>query len=164
MAKHIFTKCIHDLLREKTRIISTHHFEYLENADLVIVLENGRIVQYGKGGDIIGQMRKSELSKMSPAESYQSLEKIEDSDMIVNEIKNEEVLDKLEEEEIKKQDEEEKEHGVISLIVYKYYTFSVGIILSILTIVFLFLMQGDFNFKEKIYYLKKLYKKNFFSK
>ena len=45
---HIFSQCIRGLLKNKTRILCTHHTEYLWEADLVVVMENGAIVAEGK--------------------------------------------------------------------------------------------------------------------
>lgn len=54
-----------------------------------------------------------------------------------------------------KRDEEEKEHGVISFAVYKYYFKSIGMILCTLTFLFLALMQGKhyyyYNFLKIVY-------------
>jgi ATP-binding cassette subfamily C (CFTR/MRP) protein 10 len=52
VARHIFDKCINGLLRSKTRILCTHHIQYLLSADHILVMENGRITQQGKYSDI----------------------------------------------------------------------------------------------------------------
>nr|QUF59457.1 ATP-binding cassette transporter Abcc10 [Brachionus angularis] len=138
VAKHIFSKCINELLQDKTRIITTHHYEYLENADLVLVVENGKIVKYGKGSEIIpGFKRADKGDRTYSIGSYMSLE-----------MNNEEINKKLDQEEINRIDEEEKENGVISYIVYKYYCLSVGLLLCFLTILFLFLMQASKNLTD----------------
>jgi ATP-binding cassette subfamily C (CFTR/MRP) protein 10 len=48
VARHIFNKCISGLLRNKTRILCTHHIQYLLSADHILVMEDGRITQQGK--------------------------------------------------------------------------------------------------------------------
>ena len=45
---HIFSKCIMGLLQNKTRILCTHHTKYLQEADLVVVMEHGEITNAGK--------------------------------------------------------------------------------------------------------------------
>lgn len=47
VAKHIFQHCIMGLLKNKTRILCTHHVKYLIHADKVIVMEDGVIKQQG---------------------------------------------------------------------------------------------------------------------
>ena len=49
VATHIYEQCINGILSGKTRIIATHHIKYLTNADLVIVVDQGRIVEAGQG-------------------------------------------------------------------------------------------------------------------
>ncbi|XP_077301168.1 ATP-binding cassette sub-family C member 4-like [Arctopsyche grandis] len=44
---HIFQKCISGYLENKTRILVTHQLQFLENADCIIVLENGKISSMG---------------------------------------------------------------------------------------------------------------------
>ena len=47
VAKHLFKRCIMGLLRNKTRILCTHHVNFLKDADYIIVMEEGKIVQTG---------------------------------------------------------------------------------------------------------------------
>ena len=48
VAKHLFEQCIMGVLRNKTRVLVTHHTQYLQYADLVVVMEDGRILQCGE--------------------------------------------------------------------------------------------------------------------
>ncbi|XP_066138463.1 ATP-binding cassette sub-family C member 4-like isoform X2 [Euwallacea fornicatus] len=43
VGKHLFEKCIIEYLENKTRILVTHQLQYLKKADLIIVLNEGRI-------------------------------------------------------------------------------------------------------------------------
>ncbi|KAF6211147.1 hypothetical protein GE061_014262 [Apolygus lucorum] len=47
VARHIFTHCICGVLKNKTRIVVTHYPEMLVNADLVVELAGGKIVNKG---------------------------------------------------------------------------------------------------------------------
>ncbi|XP_018322247.1 multidrug resistance-associated protein 4-like [Agrilus planipennis] len=47
VGKYLFERCIVDYLRNKTRILVTHQLQYLKKADLIIVLDNGRIEAQG---------------------------------------------------------------------------------------------------------------------
>ena len=142
VAKHIYKSCISELLANKTRILCTHHFKHLVNADLVLVIDNGRIIQSGKGNDVISSyMKEFNLSHETQSlKSYVSLEQ-ENGRSSISEPQISLEVDR----EIIKQDEEEKEHGVIDLKIYKYYSHSVGVFLTILTVLSLFLMQASRN-------------------
>ncbi|XP_056685318.1 ABC transporter C family member 3 [Spinacia oleracea] len=50
---HLFKEVLLGLLREKTVIYVTHQVEFLNAADLIMVMKNGRTVQVGKYDDIL---------------------------------------------------------------------------------------------------------------
>ncbi|KAJ7957613.1 ABC transporter C family member 3 [Quillaja saponaria] len=52
-ASHLFEKCLKQLLTHKTVVYATHQLEFLEAADVVLVMKDGRIVQSGKYKDLI---------------------------------------------------------------------------------------------------------------
>ena len=47
VGKLIFQQCINEYLKEKTRILITHQFQYLRNVDKIFVLNNGSIEAEG---------------------------------------------------------------------------------------------------------------------
>ncbi|KAH1014057.1 hypothetical protein HUJ04_002952 [Dendroctonus ponderosae] len=47
VGKHLFEKCIKNYLNGKTRILVTHQLQYLKKADIIIVLNEGRIEAKG---------------------------------------------------------------------------------------------------------------------
>ncbi|CAG9767681.1 unnamed protein product [Ceutorhynchus assimilis] len=47
VGKHLFDKCIVKYLKGKTRILVTHQLQYLKKADLIVVLNEGRIEAMG---------------------------------------------------------------------------------------------------------------------
>lgn len=47
VGKHLFEKCILTYLKGKTRILVTHQLQYLKKADLIIVLNEGRVEAKG---------------------------------------------------------------------------------------------------------------------
>lgn len=47
VGKHLFEECILRFLKNKTRILVTHQLQYLKKADLIIVLNGGRIEAVG---------------------------------------------------------------------------------------------------------------------
>ena len=48
VARHLMQNCIMGLLRNKTCILCTHHIRFLTQADVVLVMEDGRIQQAGE--------------------------------------------------------------------------------------------------------------------
>uniref|UniRef100_A0A7N8YRJ2 ATP-binding cassette, sub-family C (CFTR/MRP), member 10 n=1 Tax=Mastacembelus armatus TaxID=205130 RepID=A0A7N8YRJ2_9TELE len=53
VAEHLMQKCIIELLRGKTRILCTHRIEFLDKADMVVLMENGTIVKTGTPAEIL---------------------------------------------------------------------------------------------------------------
>lgn len=47
VANHLMRKCILGVLQHKTRILCTHRTEFLEKADALLLMDNGRIVKTG---------------------------------------------------------------------------------------------------------------------
>ena len=48
VGKHIFDKCIKDLLGVKTRLLTSHQEQHMKDADDVIVLYKGRVLEKGR--------------------------------------------------------------------------------------------------------------------
>ena len=87
-ATHLNNSCINELLASKTRIICTHHYKYLTNADLVLVIYDGMIIESGRGQDIIANMpnyiKTLNLSEhMNDADDLSAKE-----NLLVNELKS----------------------------------------------------------------------------
>ncbi|KAJ3211714.1 hypothetical protein HDU82_005093 [Entophlyctis luteolus] len=47
VGRELFDNCVNGLLREKTRILVTHQLQYVRDADVVVLLENGQITAQG---------------------------------------------------------------------------------------------------------------------
>lgn len=47
VAEHLMKKCVVQLLQGKTRILCTHRLEFVEQADTVVLMEDGTIVRTG---------------------------------------------------------------------------------------------------------------------
>jgi len=47
VARHLYSECIVGLLRNTTRILVTHHVNFLHDADFIVVVEGGQIKQIG---------------------------------------------------------------------------------------------------------------------
>ncbi|GAB2297789.1 hypothetical protein Dimus_031876 [Dionaea muscipula] len=65
---HMFKRCLLELLSKKTVIYVTHQLEFLDAADLVLVMKDGRIAQMGKYEDLIKDLN-NELARQMAARS-----------------------------------------------------------------------------------------------
>uniref|UniRef100_A0A803L8V8 ABC-type xenobiotic transporter n=1 Tax=Chenopodium quinoa TaxID=63459 RepID=A0A803L8V8_CHEQI len=160
---HLFKEVLLGLLSRKTVIYVTHQIEFLNAADLVVVMKNGRIVQAGKYDDIL--VPGSEFFQLVGAQ-YTSLSSIPDSNkaastsadnkksIISNENVNGEVddeggaADSAPVEQLVK--EEERERGRVEFSVYwNYITTAYGgapVILVILASIVLQILQIGSNY------------------
>ena len=143
VAKKIYELCICDLLKNKTRILCTHHAEYLMNADLVLVVDHGKVIESGPGEQVIPRFATLNLKdfrqdSVHNFNEFNSLNKL-------NELRHYHSYDQNQNDPQKTNKPDlyhSGEHGVIELKVYKYYCFSIGICLTVLTFVMLILTQG----------------------
>ncbi|CAG2120050.1 unnamed protein product, partial [Medioppia subpectinata] len=99
----IYNKCICGLLLDKTKIVSTHHHNYLVKADLVLKLESGQIVTSGSPESVLKFKDKSKKEEKKCDEDLTTIE-----DNIENELKLK---------------EEEREEGVVKLDVARVLFF-----------------------------------------
>ena len=52
VGQHLFNKCVAGALAGKTRLFVTNHVEQAERADLVVVMEGGRVAAQGSYEDV----------------------------------------------------------------------------------------------------------------
>lgn len=52
VAEHLMKKCIVELLGGKTRILCTHRIEFVDKADMVVLMDNGTIIETGKNKNL----------------------------------------------------------------------------------------------------------------
>lgn len=75
MASHLLHRCLLGVLSRTTRLLCTHRTEYLEKADVVLLMEAGRLVRAGsvgrRGGSRLPRCHRGrgtdELSDVDPA-------------------------------------------------------------------------------------------------
>ncbi|XP_066146983.1 ATP-binding cassette sub-family C member 10 [Euwallacea fornicatus] len=72
VAKHIFQNCILGLLKEKTKILCTHHVQFLIYADRILIIENGGIKRQGKPSEILPSFDDSLAIDLELGESMRS--------------------------------------------------------------------------------------------
>nr|CAH7718231.1 unnamed protein product [Callosobruchus chinensis] len=70
VAKHLFRKCISRYLKEKTRVLVTHQVQFLREADVIIVINNGRIEKMGT----FAELSENELNCLKQEEHEQKQE------------------------------------------------------------------------------------------
>nr|XP_022903100.1 multidrug resistance-associated protein 7 [Onthophagus taurus] len=138
VAKDIYQNCIMGILKNKTRILCTHHLKYLTKADRVILMDNGEIQKQGKPVDVLRGIDDAlpidlELGETSLTNSVMESFKSEGND---NES-NDSVLE-----------EEFRESGTVQFGVYKSYWKAIGHLLSLLVILSLVTMQTSRNLTD----------------
>ncbi|CAD5111037.1 DgyrCDS388 [Dimorphilus gyrociliatus] len=125
VAKHIYSSCLMGLLSGKTRFLSTHHTKFLRNADVVIVMKDGKIDKIGRPCDVLQDQTaipSSTVCKNTHNANYGNMQNNKENGILVK--------------------EEVKEKGTVRLSVYFQYWKAVGTILASFVMLSLFLMQG----------------------
>ncbi|NXR19167.1 MRP7 protein, partial [Cinclus mexicanus] len=143
VANHIMRKCIFGALKHKTRVLCTHRTEFLEKADALLLMDNGRIVKTGTPADILPLV--------------EAFPKFKDTnkghkDKAPNEQGQEEAIKTEAEEPTQNSNlihkEEEKKEGAVAFEVYKAYWMAMGSCLAISILFSLFLMQASRNISD----------------
>ncbi|KAK2384078.1 ABC transporter C family member [Trifolium repens] len=65
---HLFKECLMKLLYDKTVVYATHQLEFLEAADLILVMKDGKIVESGRYKDLIACPNSEFVQQMSAHE------------------------------------------------------------------------------------------------
>ncbi|KAI5680436.1 hypothetical protein M9H77_01663 [Catharanthus roseus] len=133
----IFKECIRGALREKTILLVTHQVDFLHNVDLILVMQDGKIVQSGKYDDLVesGKQFKELVAAHEASMMLVESESTKHGNVAVEPPKsapvysdrtNENGQDKSQEHSksgrtAKLIKEEERETGKVSLNVYKLY-------------------------------------------
>ncbi|NWR28958.1 MRP7 protein, partial [Tachuris rubrigastra] len=146
VANHLMQKCILGVLKHKTRILCTHRTEFLEKADALLLIDNGRIVKTGTPADILPLVEAFPKCK-----DMDKLQK--DTGLFLASLKGqEEAIETEKEESTQNNDlihkEEEKKEGAVAFQVYKAYWLAVGTWLALSILFSLFLMQASRNISD----------------
>ncbi|KAL5983764.1 ABC transporter C member 14 [Asimina triloba] len=70
----IFKECIRGALKDKTILLVTHQVDFLHNADLILVMRDGKIVQSGKYNDLLESGTDFEVLVAAHATSMELVE------------------------------------------------------------------------------------------
>uniref|UniRef100_A0A672ZD64 ATP-binding cassette, sub-family C (CFTR/MRP), member 10 n=1 Tax=Sphaeramia orbicularis TaxID=375764 RepID=A0A672ZD64_9TELE len=132
VAEHLMQKCIMELLKEKTRILCTHRIEFVNKADMVVLMENGTIIRTGRnthtGFEFI-------FSVPNGVELEEGAEQGSLTDLCVNEDGG-------------PSGAEQKQVGGLAWKVYQTYWVSVGRVLAPSILMSLLLMQATKNLSD----------------
>ncbi|QCD83409.1 putative ABC transporter C family member 15 [Vigna unguiculata] len=128
---HLFKKCLMKLLYDKTVVYATHQLEFLESADLILVMKDGKIVESGRYKDLIA-CPNSELVQQMAAhqETVHQINPSQEDDFASYrpcpknqiEVTRENIQDIME--NWKRNKEEERETGRVKWSVYSTFVTS----------------------------------------
>lgn len=120
VANKIYNDCICGLLSNTTRILVTHHVRFLESCTAVLNLKNGLCRAYGSPQDLIAKLPTVKEKKQVLLRSNADLPTSGNLEF---------------------EDEEIKQKGMISSTTLRFFTTSVGVVLSAVTVLSVALMQ-----------------------
>nr|XP_015218554.1 PREDICTED: multidrug resistance-associated protein 7 [Lepisosteus oculatus]XP_015218555.1 PREDICTED: multidrug resistance-associated protein 7 [Lepisosteus oculatus]XP_015218556.1 PREDICTED: multidrug resistance-associated protein 7 [Lepisosteus oculatus]XP_015218557.1 PREDICTED: multidrug resistance-associated protein 7 [Lepisosteus oculatus]XP_015218558.1 PREDICTED: multidrug resistance-associated protein 7 [Lepisosteus oculatus]XP_015218559.1 PREDICTED: multidrug resistance-associated pr len=140
VASHLLEKCILGILKHKTRILCTHRTEFLDKADVVVLMDEGKIVKTGTPEEIlplveaVPKTRKNDDNRKEKDGAGDEQRGLQPADQAPVEAS---LLG-----------EEQKQSGVVSLRVYRAYWLAVGSCLALSILLSLLLMQASKNVSE----------------
>ena len=173
VGRHLFSKCIRGFLRDKAVILVTHQLQYLQEADEIIVLKNGKIEERGdfqhlvkNGMDFSAFLaqdtnNEEEVGQKMPRKRTRTFSTVSESHSIRSELSLAGLTDALhpgEEEEEEGEGEETKaatspqqvkemrsSGSVRGEVYYRYFTSGGGLCALIFCIVMNLLCQGLYS-------------------
>uniref|UniRef100_A0AAY4DI15 ATP-binding cassette sub-family C member 10 n=1 Tax=Denticeps clupeoides TaxID=299321 RepID=A0AAY4DI15_9TELE len=138
VAQHLMDKCIMGILRPKTRILCTHRIEFLDKADVVVLMDNGTITTTGTPSEVLPLVSAAPKNLKNDSNIKDKQEEEEEevlSDMAVDQ---EPVI----------LGEERKQSGGLAWTIYRSYWHAVGGTLAFSVLFSLFLMQASKNVSD----------------
>uniref|UniRef100_A0A673X4S4 ATP-binding cassette sub-family C member 10 n=1 Tax=Salmo trutta TaxID=8032 RepID=A0A673X4S4_SALTR len=142
VAHHLMERCIMGILRSKTRILCTHRIEFVDKADVVILMDNGTIIKTGS----------------TPEEVLPLVEAVPKNRKNDSNAKEKDVIEREEEQgpsnelfaevESSLSGEEQKAVGGLAWKVYHAYWRAVGGALAVSILLSLLLMQASKNVSD----------------
>uniref|UniRef100_A0A4W3KB27 ATP-binding cassette, sub-family C (CFTR/MRP), member 10 n=1 Tax=Callorhinchus milii TaxID=7868 RepID=A0A4W3KB27_CALMI len=124
VAGHLMEQCIMGILKDKTRILCTHRAEFLNKADVLVLMDNGRIIRAGMWLQLAARILFGSAIVVEE-EAYDIV--CTDSVQV---------------------SEEDKKVGAVTLRVYSAYWHAVGCCLAFSILVSLLLMQASRNVSD----------------
>ncbi|CDQ66482.1 unnamed protein product [Oncorhynchus mykiss] len=164
VAHHLMERCIMGILRSKTRILCTHRIEFVDKADVVILMDNGTIIKTGSTPEevlplveAVPKNRKNDsnakekvlISLMQRNEApFNYFLHLELSDVIEREEEQGPSNELFAEVESSLSGEEQKAVGGLAWKVYHAYWRAVGGALAVSILLSLLLMQASKNVSD----------------
>ncbi|KAG8512068.1 Multidrug resistance-associated protein 7 [Galemys pyrenaicus] len=141
VANHLLQRCILGMLGHTTRLLCTHRTEYLERADVVLLMEAGRLTRAGPPSEILPLVQADppvwaeggQESDSATARSVQSPERTKEGPEVEKGASG------------RLLQEESKKEGAVAFHVYQAYWRAVGWGLALAILFSLLLMQGTRN-------------------
>ncbi|CAB0034970.1 unnamed protein product [Trichogramma brassicae] len=87
VGKHLFDKCLRGYLGDKTRVLATHQLQYLKGADVILLLDQGRVRQFDRYSDLLKDFPEYENLAAQDAKSKNNNNAGEDNDKSVANVK-----------------------------------------------------------------------------
>ncbi|XP_028342907.1 ATP-binding cassette sub-family C member 10 isoform X2 [Physeter macrocephalus] len=141
VANHLLHRCILGVLSHTTRLLCTHRTEYLERADVVLLMEAGRLIQAGPPSEILPLVQ---AAPKAWAEDGQESDPVT-AQSVQNPEKTKEGLEVEESTSGRLLQEESKKEGAVAFHVYRAYWRAVGWGLALAILFSLLLMQATRN-------------------
>ncbi|CAJ1054159.1 hypothetical protein L3Q82_020045%2C partial [Xyrichtys novacula] len=142
VADHLMKKCIMELLRGKTRILCTHRVEFVDKADLVVLMENGTIVKTGTPSEVLP------LVEAGPKKQKDDHNRKEKDGVEQDGEDSGPPPDPCSDEDPDLSGAEQKQTGGLAWRVYRTYWAAVGGVLATSILMSLLLMQASKNVSD----------------
>ncbi|XP_058497007.1 ATP-binding cassette sub-family C member 10 isoform X2 [Solea solea] len=139
VAEHLMQKCIMELLRGKTRILCTHRIEFVDKADMVVLMDNGTIIKTGSPAEIL-PLIEAVPKKRKNDNNAKEKEQDEDESSSPSDLLVDDDADQLQ--------AEQKQAGGLAWRVYQTYWAAVGGVLASSVLISLLLMQASKNVSD----------------
>uniref|UniRef100_A0A674F774 ATP-binding cassette sub-family C member 10 n=1 Tax=Salmo trutta TaxID=8032 RepID=A0A674F774_SALTR len=138
VAHHLMERCIMGILRSKTRILCTHRIEFVDKADVVILMDNGTIIKTGTPEEVLPLVEAVPKKRKNDSNAKEKGTKEEQG--LSNEL--------FAEEESSLSRGEQKAVGGLAWKVYHTYWRAVGGALAVSILLSLLLMQASKNVSD----------------
>ena len=86
VGKHLFHRCIIEFLAERVRILVTHHLQFLEQTDKIVMLQNGSTVYQGTYSEMLKEKRRVYPSLSQRSQNSKDETKKDDIVAVLSEI------------------------------------------------------------------------------
>lgn len=142
VAEHLMKKCIMELLRGKTRILCTHRIEFVDRADVVVLMDDGMIIKTGTPAEILP------LVEAVPKKRKNDHNMKEKDGMEHEEEEPGSSPDRCVDDDPDLSGAEQKQVGGLAWKVYQTYWVAVGGVLGASILMSLLLMQASKNVSD----------------